>query len=75
MEEITLAHFSQERALLKTIPGIQSTAAMFIIAELGVDMKAFLPASALVGWAGLKPRNEESAGKFKSRKTLHGYKY
>lgn len=29
----------------------------------------------LVGWAGLKPRNDESNGKFKSRKITHGNKY
>jgi len=29
----------------------------------------------LVGWAGLRPRNDESAGKIRSRKTLHGNKY
>ncbi len=48
---------------------------MRIIAEIGVDMKAFLTASALVGWAGLRPRNDQSAGKIKGRKTLHGNKY
>ena len=48
---------------------------MRIVAEIGIDMKAFLTASAIVGWAGLKPRNEESAGKIKGRKTLHGNKY
>ena len=48
---------------------------MRIVAEIGVDMKAFITASAMVGWAGLKPRNEESAGKIKGRKILHGNKY
>lgn len=28
-----------------------------------------------VSWSGLKPRNEESAGKIKSRKITHGNKY
>lgn len=35
----------------------------------------FITASALVSWCGLKPRNEESAGKIKSRKITHGNKY
>jgi hypothetical protein len=26
----------------------------------------------ITGWAGLRPRNDESAGKIQSRKTLHG---
>ena len=75
MREICNSHFSQEIELLETIPGIKQDAAMRIVAEIGIDMKAFLTASAIVGWAGLKPRNEESAGKIKGRKTLHGNKY
>ena len=75
MREICKSYFDQEITLLQTIPGIREDAAMRIIAEIGVDMKAFLTASAIVGWAGLKPRNEESAGKIKGRKTLHGNKY
>ena len=42
---------------------------------MGVDMSMFLTANMLVGWAGLKPRNDESNGKFKSRKITHGNKY
>lgn len=68
-------YFAKEVALLMTIPGVQKQSAMTIIAELGADMNMFATASALVGWAGLRPRNEESAGKIKSRKTLHGNKF
>ena len=75
MSESCDNQFAQEIELLKTIPGVSSDSSMRIIAEIGVDMKAFLTASAIVGWAGLKPRNEESAGKIKGRKTLHGNKY
>lgn len=49
--------------------------AMQVVAELGVDMKTFFTAAMLIGWAGLKPRNDESNGKFKSRRTTHGNKY
>ena len=38
-------------------------------------MKMFATASALVSWCGLKPRNEESAGRIKPRKITHGNKY
>lgn len=38
-------------------------------------MKMFITAAALVSWCGLKPRNEESAGKIKSRRITHGNKY
>ena len=75
MSAICKEHYSEDIQLLKTIPGIKEQSAMSIIAEIGVDMKSFLKASALVGWAGLRPRNDESAGKIKGRKTLHGNKY
>ena len=68
-------YFEKEVALLMTIPGVQKQSAMTILAELGADLKMFATAAALVGWAGLRPRNEESAGKIKSRKTLHGNKF
>jgi hypothetical protein len=38
-------------------------------------MKAFLTVAALVGWAGLRLRNDQSAWKIKGRKILHGNKY
>ncbi|HEV7378272.1 MAG TPA: IS110 family transposase [Dyadobacter sp.] len=67
--------YRQQMDLLQTITGIKEQSAASIIAEIGVDMKAFQAASSLVGWAGLRPRNDESAGKIKGRKTLHGDKY
>lgn len=75
MSIICNTYFKEEMELMQSIPGIKEDSAMRIIAEIGTDMKAFLTASAIVGWAGLKPRNEESAGRIKGRKTLHGNKY
>jgi transposase len=75
LEELAQIHFAREIPLLCTIPGIQKLSAICILAETGGDMKAFFTASSLVGWAGMRPRNEESAGKIKSRKTMHGNKY
>lgn len=75
MEAICKEHYQQEMELLMTIPGIKVQADTTLIAETGVNMEMFLTASAIVGWAGLKPRNEESAGKIKSRKITHGNKY
>jgi transposase len=66
---------SKELELLESVPGIKEQSAARIIAEIGTDMKYFQSASSLVGWAGLRPRNDESAGKIKGRKTLHGNKY
>ncbi len=75
MGDMCDAHYKEELKLLMTIPGIQKLSAMTLIAETGVDLKAFATAVALVGWAGLRPRNSQSAGKVKSRKTTNGNKY
>src|SRR5262245_29600238 len=40
--------------------------AKVIVAEIGVDMTRFPTASHLISWAGLCPRNDESAGKRRS---------
>lgn len=68
-------HFPKQYKRLQTIPGIKERAATAIIAETGVDMKMFTTAAALVGWCGLKPRNDVSNGRYKSRKITHGNRY
>jgi Transposase IS116/IS110/IS902 family. len=75
LEELANKHYAREISLLCTIPGIQKLSALCILSEIGGDMEAFGKASNLVGWAGLRPRNDESAGKIQSRKILHGNKY
>jgi transposase len=75
MREICEEHYKEEFERLQTVPGLSGQSAMHIIAELGVDMSTFQTSAMLVGWAGLKPRNDESNGKFKSRRTTHGNKY
>ena len=75
LEELATKYYAREISLLCTIPGINKLSAMCILAELGGDLKAFYTAAMLVGWAGLRPRNEESAGKIRSPKTLHGNNY
>ena len=75
MREICMENYKEQLLNIQTKPGIGEQGAMRIIAEVGVDMKAFMTAAMLVGWAGLKPRNDESNGKFKSRSTTHGNKY
>ena len=37
--------------------------------------KAFDSSKKLTGWTGLRPRNDESAGKIKSKATTKGNKY
>jgi transposase len=75
LEELAEKHYAREISLLSTIPGIQKLSALCILSEIGNDMECFGKASHLVGWSGLRPRNEESAGKIQSRKILHGNKY
>lgn len=68
-------HFPEQYIRLQTIPGVKERAATAIIAETGVDMKMFATAACLVGWCGLKPRNDVSNGRYKSRKVTHGNRY
>jgi transposase len=75
LEELAMKHYAREISLLCSIPSIQKLSAMCILAELGGDLTAFCTAAMLIGWAGLRPRNDESAGRIRSRKTLHGNKY
>ena len=75
LEELACKYYAREISLLCTIPGIKTLSAILILSELGGDLTAFYSAAMLVGWAGLRPRNDESAGKIRSRKTLHGNKY
>ncbi len=75
MEELCNKWFPSQLVNLQTIPGIKGRSATSIIAELGTDMSSFEDAAHLVSWCGLKPRNEESAGKIKSTKITHGNKY
>ena len=62
--------------ILSTIPGINELSATYLIGEIGVDMSRFNKgASSLCKWAGLAPRDDESAGKIKSNKILKGNPY
>jgi len=63
-------------AILSTIPGIDDLSATYLIGEIGVDMSRFNKgAASLCKWAGLSPRDDESAGKIKSNKILKGNPY
>lgn len=67
--------FPKEFSNLQTIPGVKERSATSIIAEVGTDMNHFQTPKKLVSWVGLRPRNEESAGKIKSRRITHGNKF
>jgi len=75
MRRICQEHYSGEMELLRTIPGVSEISAMIIIAETGGDMRVFENSGKLTGWTGLRPRNDESAGKYKSTATTKGNKY
>lgn len=62
----SLAPIQERAALLTTMPGISDIVAHVIVAEIGVDMSRFPSPAHLVSWAGLCPRNDESAGKRRS---------
>lgn len=68
-------HFPTQYKRLQTIPGVKERAATAIIAETGTDMSHFQKSTNLVGWCGLKPRNDESNRKIKSNKITHGNKF
>lgn len=58
--------------LLTSIPGVSNLAAQVIAAEIGTDMGRFPTAGHLLSWAGLCPRNDESAGKRRSNRLRQG---
>lgn len=75
MTDLTKEWFPEQFENLQTIPGVKERSATSIIAEVGTDMSNFQSPKKLVAWVGLRPRNEESAGKIKSRRIVHGNKF
>lgn len=75
MLDICRTCYPEELKRLMTIPGIKERAATSLIAEIGVDMTKFQTAAHLASWSGLKPRNDESNKKIKSRRITHGNVY
>jgi len=69
------AHVEPFRAAitqLKTIPGVGDLGACVILAEIGHDMSRFPTQGHLISWAGLCPKNDESAGKRRSNRMRKG---
>lgn len=67
--------YPNELRRLQTIPGVKERTATSLIAEIGTDMSKFETANHLAAWSGLRPRNDESNKKFKSRRITHGNVY
>jgi transposase len=55
-----------------SIPGIKDLGAQAIVSEIGIDMTRFPSDAHLISWAGLCPRNDESAGKRRSNRLRKG---
>ncbi|HEX8756516.1 MAG TPA: IS110 family transposase [Steroidobacteraceae bacterium] len=68
----TLAPIKDSARLLTTLPGVSELTAQVMVAEIGVDMGRFATAAHLISWAGLCPRNDESAGKRRSTRVRKG---
>jgi transposase len=64
--------FRQPAQILSAIPGLGPLAALVVLAEIGLDMSHFPSAAHLISWAGLCPRNDESAGKRRSTRMRNG---
>jgi transposase len=64
--EVITSKYNQELELLQTVPGVSSTVAAVVLAEIGADMNQFPSDQHISSWAGLSPGSYESAGKKKA---------
>ena len=67
-----IAPFRAAVRLLRSIPGISDLSAEVIVSEIGIDMSRFPSHAHLISWAGICPRNDESAGKRRSNRLRKG---
>jgi transposase len=70
--EMNLAPFRTAVELVSTIPGVSTLSAEVIVSEIGLDMNRFPTVGHLISWAGLSPRNDQSAGKRRSTRLRKG---
>ena len=70
--DVDVEPFHAAIALLTTIPGVGELSACVILAEIGRDRRRFPTAGHLISWAGLCPKNDESAGKRRSTRMRKG---
>jgi transposase len=70
--EVNLAPFRTAVELVSTIPGVSTLSAEVIVSEIGLDMNRFPTVGHLISWAGLSPRNDQSAGKRRSTRLRKG---
>jgi transposase len=70
--EAGIAPFRTAVDLVTSVPGVGSLGAQVIVSEIGTDMGRFPSDSHLISWAGICPRNDESAGKRRSNRLRKG---
>jgi transposase len=68
----TVEPFRVAIQMLTTIPGVSSLAAEVLVSEIGIDMSRFPSEGHLISWAGLCPKNDQSAGKRRSNRMKKG---
>ena len=64
LEEVS-ASIKESIDLVDTVPGVDRLAATYLLAEISDNMDSFPTDGHICSWAGLSPRNNESAGKKK----------
>jgi len=67
-----LEPFREKVQRLITMPGVSDIVAQVVVSEIGLDMTRFPTVGHLISWAGLCPRNDESAGKRRSTRLRKG---
>jgi transposase len=70
--EAGLAPFRAAVKQLISTPGIKALNAQVVLSEIGLDMSRFPSDRHLISWAGICPRNDESAGKRRSNRLRKG---
>ena len=70
--EADIAPFRAAVRQLTTTPGIKTLSAQVVLSEIGLDMSRFPSDRHLISWAGICPRNDESAGKRRSNRLRKG---
>ena len=63
---------SRRRQAVEHHSGVSELNAQVIVSEIGIDMSRFATPAHLRSWAGLCPRNDESAGKHRSTRLRRG---
>ena len=70
--ETHLGSFRSAIELVLTVPGMGPTSTPAVLGEIGVDMGRFPSEGQFMSWSCLVPRNDESAGKRRSRRMRKG---